>query len=165
MNQLKSLTAKARSAEERSGAIIVSFGTEWYEPLQKKNFKAVIRKRIPANYCPEWLYFHVNSPVGAICARATIREVKSISLREALGLAAELSMETDAIRSYLGQSDSVGCYVLGQTELATTQVTMTQLAKRMVYFPPQSFLYLSIHAKPIIDDLAAFSANIATKDS
>ncbi len=83
MQHSEPIVAKASDVEEQSDGIVVSFGSEWYQPLCQRKFRAVIRKRIPKTLKPAWLYFHVNAPVSAICARAQIRAVRELKLDEA----------------------------------------------------------------------------------
>lgn len=150
------MAAKATEPKEASDAIVVSFGAEWHQPLLDRKFSAVIRKRVPRTVTAKWLYFHVNTPVGGICARAKIASVSELSLKEASGLSAQLALSPDEIRAYIGGDDKIGCYKLGRITLLRKTLTTGELATKLVYHPPQSFFILSRSAKQVIDKLAGF---------
>ena len=150
------IPAKATTPSEQSDAIVVSFGPEWHEPLLANRFSAVIRKRVPKSATYKWLYFHVNSPIGAICARASIARVFSATRKEAIALAKRINLTPAEITSYIGMDTTIGCYELSSLQFATKPVTASALAARMVYHPPQSFFIISKSAKGIIDEMAGF---------
>src|SRR6266542_1219392 len=143
MQHSEPIVAKASDVEEQSDGIVVSFGSEWYQPLCQRKFRAVIRKRIPKTLKPAWLYFHVNAPVSAICARAQIRAVRELKLDEAKKRAVDLALSTDEVNAYVAGDPTVGCYELGDIAIAKKEVTIAELTEHMVYHPPQSFFVLS----------------------
>lgn len=148
--------AKAAGPENQSNAIVVSFAAAWYEAIRDLSFSAVIRKRVPKTVNPDWLYFHVNAPVGAICARAPIKKVSEVSLAAAKRLSKVLNLSPNAIDDYVGDSESIGCYDIGPIVLAMTPVKIETLRKHLTYYPPQSFFILSLEGKQIVDELAGF---------
>src|SRR3989442_302849 len=113
MQNAQPITAKAADTGDQSDAIVVSFGAEWHQPLCERKFKAVIRKRIPKTLNPAWLYFHVNAPVSAICARAPILALCDLKRDEALRRAADLALSPADITTYIGGDPTIGCYELG----------------------------------------------------
>lgn len=149
--------AKAAGLPDQSDSIVVSFGAEWHEPLLAKQFSVVIRKRIPRAASFKWLYFHVNSPIGAICARAPIRKIFTATKKQALALASRIHLSSDDIAAYIGLANDIGCYELGPFQFAKKPATTTELAAQLVYHPPQSFFIVSKRAKKIIDQAAGFS--------
>jgi predicted transcriptional regulator len=161
MNEPESLVAKATSLEEQSDSVVVSFGAEWHELLLKKQFTAVIRKRVPKSLHAKWLYFHVNAPISAISARAAIRAIKEVTLPQAVKLTNELALPVADIESYFAGDTSVGCYELGQIVFPMKPLTIRELAESMVYHAPQSFFILSREAKTAIDRLAGFKTSSA----
>lgn len=163
MNSAHRILAKAVAPESQSEAIVVSFGSEWYESLRGKQFTAVIRKRIPANTRPSWLYFHINSPKSAICARAEILSIEKITRSRALQIRRELDLSEEQILKYFGRHESMGCYRLGRIAYPDKDVTSTQIAEQMVYHPPQSFFVLSKEAKKILDGLCGFKREAAVR--
>lgn len=158
-------SATATSAETRSDAIIVSFDSVWYSRLRNRSFSAVMRKRIPTTLSPKWIYFHVNSPKGAICGRARLDATRTVNAGTVLELSTELGLTREAIAKYLGSADSVGLYRLRTVEFAKTEATTTELSRWMTYNPPQSFLVLSVAGKAIIDRLCGFTSKAAPKHS
>jgi hypothetical protein len=155
--------AKAVNPAARSEAIVVSFGSEWYASLRSGRFTAVIRKRVPASTQPHWLYFHINSPKSAICARADILAVEKIDRSKALQIKRELDLSEDRILDYFGRRESMGCYRLGKISYPDREVTSGQIVEHMVYYPPQSFFVLSKHGKELLDRLCGFRENMNDK--
>lgn len=157
MNQQERIPAKATKPEEQSDAIVVSFGSEWHEHLTASRFSVVIRKRIPKSAGFKWLYFHVNNPVSAICARAPIEKIFSAKPKAVVALAKKINLTPAEISAYIGNDTSMGCYQLGAIQIAPKPATSATLSERLAYFPPQSFFILSSKAKAIIDQMAGFS--------
>lgn len=163
MNDQILILAKATLPDEQSDAIVVSFGPEWHEHLLAKRFSVVIRKRIPKSTSYKWLYFHVNSPIGAVCARAPITKIFSATTKQAVSLAKEINLAPPEITAYIGNDTMIGCYELGSFQVATKPLSASDLAARMVYHPPQSFFIISKNAKVIIDKMAGFPGDKSTK--
>ena len=153
------ISAKATSQETRSDSIVVSFDNFWYDRIRSRSFSAVIRKRVPTSFRPSWIYFHVNSPRSAICARASLTAIGSLTLDAALKIADALALSTELITSYVADAKATGVYWLGEIELAKIEVAASTLANRMSYNPPQSFFVLSKEAKRIVDEMCGFVAH------
>ena len=150
------ISAKAETPDQQCGVVVVSFDDTGAKPIQAGLAKCVIRKRVPKTTAAEWLYVYVNSPVCAIVARAAISKVDSVSLRAALNLSKDLCLSPDAITQYFEGADSVGIYRLKHIEIASKPPTLEWLRDQMIFHPPQSFLFLSVTAKKIIDSAASF---------
>jgi hypothetical protein len=157
MNKTHRIPAKAIDPESRSDAIVVSFGCEWYESLRAGRFSAVIRKRVPASVQPRWLYFHINSPRSAICARAEIRSVEILGIADVLQLRHELDLSEEQILMYFGGQASMGCYRLGRIMCPSSDVASQKINTHMVYHAPQSFFVLSRDAKDLLDRICGFT--------
>ncbi len=153
------LSAKARTVAEQSDAIVVSFAAHWRKPLLQQSFNAVIRKRIPRTLLPKWLYFHINSPISAICARAQIESCQEISIEAACMVSGNLALSEDEVRAYADGSPTIGCYRLKTIARAAHPVSSSELAQRMKYYAPQSFFILSKAARSIVDELASFESS------
>lgn len=149
------ISAKASNVEDRSSAIIVSFDSRWHSALSSGRISTIIRKRIP-NSSYEWIYFHINRPISAICGRAKIEFSGKIMLSEAIQSAEEIGLSVREISTYVGGSNSIGCYKIGSFELAKNSQNTEAINKFMNYSPPQSFLILSGVAKQLIDEMAEF---------
>lgn len=147
--------AKATTVDDQSDAIVVSFGAKWHQPLLESKFNAVIRKRIPKTFTPKWLYFHINSPVSALCARARIIAIRLLTPTQARAKSKDLALSAAAVDAYAG-GDSVGCYELDHITLAGRELGSEELNRQMIYYPPQSFFIMSKAAKDIVDALAGF---------
>jgi hypothetical protein len=156
--------ATAKNESERSDAIVVSFNHNWYEKIKKGSFSAIIRKRVPMSTEPKWLYFHVNSPISAICARAPIRSIRRVSRQSAQAHAGRLNMSELQVSDYIGTQDTVGLYEIGPVELASKIIAASKLATVLRYYAPQSFFILSSIAKAMIDQMGGFSDPKRTRD-
>lgn len=147
--------ATASSIEDRSDAIIVSFDSRWHDVLKGGRVSYIIRKRIPKDTY-EWIYFHVNSPISAICGRAKINSICNIALSEAAKLSDEIGLSEKDIFAYVGNRNSIGCYKIGSFEVAVNPQRADEVNKFVNYNPPQSFVILSKSAKQIIDEMSEF---------
>ena len=163
MSNETKMPAKATTPAERSDSIVVSFGAEWHQHLLTKAFSVVIRKRIPKISSFDWLYFHINRPVSAICGRAKIEEIVSVSERDAVALAKQIHLSPAEINSYIGRDSNIGCYKLGAIELGRECVSAAQLGTLLIYHPPQSFFILSKQAKELVDQFCGFTSSKAAK--
>lgn len=152
--------AKATTPTDLSDAIVVSFGAEWHPHLLAKDFSIVIRKRVPSDPLFKWLYFHINSPVGSICARAMIKRIFLATRKEAVSLSKSINLPPSSIASYIGNQSHIGCYELGAIQFPAAPLTRTQLMERMIYHPPQSFFIVSKNAKAAIDNMAKFTPSV-----
>jgi len=151
------LSAKAVNSGDQSDAIVVSFRKEWHAHILASDFSLVLRKRIPSESTQfKWVYMHVNSPVGAICARAEITAIERLSTCEAIARQKEINLTERAIRDYIASSDTIGTYRIRNIEVAQTSLSTAVVNEHLVYFPPQSFLILSQHGKKVLDGLAGF---------
>jgi predicted transcriptional regulator len=151
------ISAKATSEADQSDAVVVSFDAKWHPLLTKTGITAVIRKRIPKTITPHWLYFHINAPIGTICARAQITAIAEIPLPQAKALSTSLALKLDEIQTYFEGAVTIGCYRIGAIQPVSRPVTLSDIRKHMAYFPPQSFMILSKQAKSIIDRIAGFT--------
>lgn len=157
------IAAKAITSDPRSDAVVVSFDVSWYENLRKKAFSAVIRKRIPTSIRPNWLYFHINCPKSAICARARLESIDHLDFNSAIKIGNKLSLSREDIVAYLGSDHAVGVYWIKDIDFPRTEVSTNQLRKRMVYNPPQSFFFLSPEAKRMIDEMCGFEPSTSLR--
>ena len=162
-SQQERIPAKAMGPEEQSDAIVVSFGAEWHKQLTAKQFSVVIRKRVPKSTSFKWLYFHVNSPIGAICARAAIKTIFTATAKEAVKLAGKINLTPEEITEYIGNDASIGCYEIARFQFAKASLTTAVLGTRLTYYAPQSFFILSKPAKLRIDQMAVFSSSVQSK--
>lgn len=157
MNTSHRVIARSRTAADLSDAIVVSFSADWYKKLKAKEFSAIIRRRVPATMKPDWLYFHMNSPISAICARARVRSVEKIRRQKALSISDAIALSKDEIDSYIANSEEIGVYCIAHIELAQIEASVSRLNDVMVYHPPQSFSALSVQGKRLIDRMCQFT--------
>jgi predicted transcriptional regulator len=151
------IIAKAKNPKDESEAIVVSFDARWLEAIRSKQFSSALRKRVPQSFRPRWMYIYVNSPASVILARASVVNISSVPLVEALAHQQELCLSEKEIERYSAGAKAVGLYKLGSIELARTHLTLTWLRQHMVFHPPQSFFALKDEAKTIIDRSPGFS--------
>jgi len=151
--------AKATSKAEHSGAIVVSFDSRWLRPIQDARVRAVLRKRVPTSADAKWMYLYVNSPVAAIVARARITRIEKVTSDDASEHVAELVLTVGDIDKYIGDADTVGMYVLNDIAIAEKPLTISEMGKELVFYPPQSFLFLSDAGKGVIDRRTGFQGS------
>lgn len=145
-------------ANEIAGAIVVSFHSSWQQKIRRSAFSVVLRKRIPTATHPQRMYLHVNSPIGAICARAQIKEMRNISREDALKLGDEINLSAENIINYVGNHALIGAYFLSSIEYAPCEAKYKEIQSKISYFPPQSYLSLSPQAENIISIICGYRA-------
>ena len=150
------IPAKASGTADCSDGIVVSFESKWYPALSKSDFSLIIRKRVPVTQKPDWLYFHINSPRSAICARAQLISTSLITTELVHTHTSDLCLDHKEIDEYCGGLVEVGAYHIGKIQLAPVEVSASMLEDRVIYSPPQSFMFLSHRAKEIIDAACNF---------
>lgn len=149
--------AKATNAVDRSNAVVVSFASKWFDDVTEGRVTAVIRKRIPREAAPQWLYFYFNAPRSVLAARGRITSIGQVPDQEAVSLKSSLCMSEGEILKYVGDSPNVGVYRIKSIETAQHALSLPFLRQHVVFHPPQSFFFLSKDGKNTIDQLASFS--------
>lgn len=150
------IPVRPTDADDRSSAIILSFGAKWAAPIKTGSLKWVIRKRVPLAIKPEFVYFHVNAPVSVIIAKARVGTIEQVSSAFAVEYSQDLQMAKSDIRSYVGDASTIGLFRFDQINLASKAATLAELREVLEYFPPQSFSFVSKMAQPIIDRVCGF---------
>ncbi|MET1755524.1 hypothetical protein ABVV53_08635 [Novosphingobium sp. RD2P27] len=150
------IPVRPANADDRSNAVILSFGAKWADPIKRGATTWVIRKRVPLVTKPEFVYFHVNAPVSAIIARGRVGTIERVSANFAAEHHQYLEMTKSDILSYVGDSPTIGLLKFESVEIAPKVATMSELIKMLEYFAPQSFSFVSRKALPIIDKACGF---------
>lgn len=150
------IPVRPADADDRSNAIILSFGAKWAAPIRTGSLKWVIRKRVPLAIKPEFVYFHVNAPVSVIIAKGRVGTIEQVSSAFAVEHSQDLQMAKSDIRNYVGDASTIGLFRFEQIELASKAATLADLREGLEYFPPQSFSFVSRQALPIIDKVCGF---------
>jgi predicted transcriptional regulator len=153
MNQIP---VRPASPDDRSDAIILSFGAKWADQIKRGAISWVIRKRVPLVTKPDFVYFHVNSPVSAILARGSVASIESVSAAFAAENHQHIEMTKSDILSYVGNSPTIGLFKFDRIEIAPKAATITDLTEVLEYFAPQSFSFVSREALPIINKACGF---------
>ena len=164
LRQSERFVARAKSVVDRSDGIVVSFDFGWYEAITQGQFSAIIRKKVPTSVKPKWLYLHVNTPKSSVCARAEIISIERVSRSRACEIQEVLHLSKKEIENYFCQSESVGCYYIGNLIAATREIGVRALCMRMDYHPPQSFFILSLDGKRILDEMCGFGVALNSRD-
>lgn len=149
------LEAKATDAGV-STVVVVSFDARWLEPIIKRQVRLVLRKRVPRSTSPHWMYVYINSPESVLMARARVKQVVSLSLRDAIERRNTSILTTEEINKYFGGAREIGAYELGDIQLASNPLQLMWLRKHMTFNPPQSFFFLAVKAQEFIDKNAGF---------
>jgi hypothetical protein len=143
--------------EQTAEAVVVSFHSSWQEKIRKSAFTTILRKKIPVIARPQRMYFHVKSPIGAICARARIREIKNISKAEALNLELSINLSTEKILQYIGNASHIGAYFIADIYYAPCEAKLRDINCEFPYYPPQSFVSLSADREEKIINICKFN--------
>ena len=149
-------SVKANSPEEVSDAILVSFDAHWETVLANEPVKAFIRKRLPQNIQPRFVYVYCGAPHSRISAKAEVKSLGEITLKEAIAKAAELKLTKQEILDYCVGRDKIGICHLGRILKAKNPLDLAALRSCLTFHPPQSFLILSKFGKATIDKLGSF---------
>lgn len=150
------IPVRPANPDDRSNAVILSFGAKWADPIKRGAITWVIRKRVPLVTKPEFVYFHVNAPVSAIIARGKVGTIERVSATFAAEHHQYLEMTKDDILSYVGNSPTIGLFKFENIEIAHKAATISELTQTLEYFAPQSFSFVSREALPIIDKACGF---------
>ena len=149
-------STKANSPAEMSDAILVSFDAHWETVLANEPLRAFIRKRLPQNLHPRFVYAYCGAPLSRISVKAEVKSFGEIPLKEAIAKSVQLKLSKTEILNYCAERDSIGICYIGRIFKAKQPLDLQVLRSVMVFHPPQSFLILSTSAKATIDKLASF---------
>ncbi len=130
-------------AESRLCSVVVSFSPTDLEKISNGSLKRVIRKRYPRTGTPDWIYLWAKAPVSAIVGRAPIIKIGAITRDEALQQHKLFCLSREEVKSYCANCETLGVFVLGAYEHASTPQGLRKLSEAGRFHPPQSFLYLS----------------------
>lgn len=150
------IPVRPANPNDRSNAVILSFGAKWADPIKSCATTWVIRKRVPLVTKPEFVYFHVNAPVSAIIARGRVGTIERVSATFAAEHHQYLGMTKSDILSYVGNAPTIGLFKFESIEIAPKAATISELTEMLEYFAPQSFSFVSREALPIIDKACGF---------
>lgn len=150
------IPVRPASPDDRSNAVILSFGEKWADPIKRRATTWVIRKRVPLVTKPEFVYFHVNAPVSAIIARGRVGTIERVSANFAAEHHQCLEMTKSDILAYVGNAPTIGLFKFDRIEIAPKPATILELTELLEYFAPQSFSFISRAALPIIDKACGF---------
>ena len=150
------IPVRPANPDDRSNAVILSFGAKWANPIKRGAITWVIRKRVPLVTKPEFVYFHVNAPVSAIIARGKVGTIERVSATFAAEHHQYLEMTKGDILSYVGNCPTIGLLRFESIDIAPKAATITELTQTLEYFAPQSFSFVSREALPIIDKACGF---------
>ncbi len=150
------ISAKARTKDDRSDGVVVSFGAHWHGKLLDAAFSRIIRKRVPISNHPRWLYFYIKSPISKICGRAKIISIKKLTKEDVTASPERIGLSVTEILHYMGEEISIGCYDICDIQIAQYGVSAYDSKIELRYSPPQSFFFLSIEGKLELDRVCRF---------
>lgn len=152
MNQLKSTTA-----DDASGAIVVSFDAKWGELFRHKPVTRVFRKRAPRNMTPKQIYVYIGAPMSALIGRCAVTALEWLSTEDALALSSEGLLPIEELRRYARDYDSLAVYTIQPIELCSSPLSFSTLQEKFSFSPPQSFFVLSRQGQRDLDHVAGFN--------
>lgn len=150
------IPVRPANPDDRSNAVILSFGAKWADPIKRGATTWVIRKRVPLVTKPEFVYFHVNAPVSAIIARGRVGTIERVPAAFAAEHHEDLDMTKSDVLSYVGNVPTIGLFRFDKIQVAPKAATLAELSEVLEYFAPQSFSFVSRAALPIIDKACGF---------
>jgi len=150
------IAVTAKGHHDRSDSVLVSFDSKWEESFLNKNIFAVFRKRVPITFLPAVLYIYINSPGSRVIGKAKIKKIELVDISTAISLSNSACISGEEIRSYIGNSNKLGVYLLDKFAAAPTPATLKAIRKHMKFYPPQSFLILSKQSKALLEKLCSF---------
>ena len=150
MNDTKSF--KARSSEERSGDVLVSFSSKWRAPLVDGSIGCVFRRRYPKSFIPKRMFVYIAAPYSEVIGVFIIKNLTAVKLDDALTMTSTSHVSEDETKKYFEGYQTVGCYVIEPTKLFNKPITLEQVRKTWAFYPPQSFVTLSMSASNWFDD-------------
>lgn len=146
----------AATGADDVGGVLCSFDSKWLNSIRNGAVKVVFRKKTLAGVAPEWLYAYMGSPVSAITAKMRIESTEVMSLEEALAIANEGAIATEALKAYAGSASVLFAIRVGVVHIASSPVTTVTLSKEFRYFPSPNFIRLSKEGVKTIDRMARF---------
>jgi predicted transcriptional regulator len=74
----------------------------------------------------------------------------------------DLGLSPNDIKNYFARAQHVGMYEIETIELASVPLTLERIRRDLVFYPPQSFFFLSEVGKDFIDSQAHFRCSAKT---
>lgn len=149
------ISATAKSTENRSDSILVSFDSRWEKYFIEDRISVIFRKRMP-KITPMVLYVYIGSPKSRVIGRAFVNKIGNVKLERALSLAQKGCITDTEIRSYVGSQTDIGVYFIDSFELAPTPPRLSKIREHARFYPPQSFVILSARFKELLNSLCSF---------
>jgi len=134
---------KARSVEEQSNAILVSFDAKWDQVLKSGGVEYIFRKRGPTSKNINWMYVYIGSPEKSLIGRLPILQLDLMTTDTASNLASRGELSRRELEEYAGNYASLFVYHVGTLEPFQTPMAYKDLKQKYEFNPPQSFLYVS----------------------
>lgn len=152
-------TFKAQTAEQRSEDILVSFASKWRTPLLNNAVKCVFRRRYPKTFVPKRLVIYLAAPQSEIVGYFEIKDLRSMKFDEALALRSVSGVSDKELKDYYQGYDEMGCYTVRQAKIYDSPIKLALLRSEWGFYPPQSFVSLSISASDWVDRISEGHAN------
>lgn len=143
---------KAKTNEERSGDILVSFASRWKAPLVDKGVEFIFRRRFPTSFSPCRMFFYIGAPYSELIGYSFIKKVTRINLSEALELVDGACITRDELEKYFQGYGEIGCYQVYDITLFKAPISLADLRGETGFSPPQSFVSLSMQAMRWLDE-------------
>ena len=144
MNSFNWFTAK--SPENASNSIVVSFSSHWEEQLFSRYISLVFRRRVPISFEAKRLYVYLGSPRSHIIGVANINCVEFFSIESALRNLDYAAISREELNNYFRGYEEIGGYRLSKIDFFMSTLTFPYLNAETGFVPPQSFLRVSAEA-------------------
>ena len=150
------IAVRPANPADLSGSAILSIDAKWAEAIRAGSLKWLVRKRVPLVSKPTHIYFHAKAPVSALIGRGIVSSIERVKSDFILRHASDLQMKPDELRDYIGPLKELGLIRFSQLEPARTSAPLAKIRKRLNYFAPQGFAFVSRSALPVVDELCGF---------
>lgn len=151
-------TFKAQTAEQRSEDILVSFASKWRMPLLNNAINCVFRRKYPKTFAPNRLLIYLAAPQSEIVGYFEIKDLRSIKIDEALALRSVSGVSDQELKDYYQGYEETGCYTVRKAKIYDSPIKLALLRSEWGFYPPQSFVSLSISASAWVDRVSEGNA-------
>ena len=150
---------KSEGSKNGSESIVVSFDSRWLKPLHENRISVVFRKRGPRSFSPKYIYVYVGSPVSALVGRTKVTKYEWMPLESALCKAQDGFIKEEELRNYAGRYSELAVFSVERFQAMPNTLSLQYLHDTFEFYPPQSFLRLSIQGEAELEKRGNFSSH------
>lgn len=138
---------KASKLAESSESIIMSFDSRWINALVSQQVHTVFRKRGPQKIQINEIFVYLGSPVSSIVGVLPVEVHQVLPIEKCLPLSDSGAISTTELISYSGKYNNLHVFKVGPYEEVSELFSLSELKSKYRFYPPQSFLILSVDGR------------------